>query len=215
MEPKGGDNVKKFLAGILFGGILVFSITGYADSLIGKQIDATFPLFINNEQSPKNVVSIEGTSYLPVRSAGEMFGYDVNFQNETVFLSTQKQETTLTLDEGEKMEDIREAYVYESNIISIWRKMDQETSIMKEKERLPYLRKDGEIYVPWQIFNNFRTELNVQEYPNGNKIIFINPKQEYERGIDYFSFPGTPMIKLSITGYKAEIKDGAVWIEAQ
>src|ERR1700730_15033832 len=75
-------NMKKIVLGMLIGIGLSLGVTAYADdivSLIGKKVDGSFPLIINNVRADKDVLVIDSTSYLPVRSAAALFGYDVSF----------------------------------------------------------------------------------------------------------------------------------------
>lgn len=221
MEPKGGDNVKKFLAGILFGSILVFSITGYADSLIGKQIDATFPLLINNEQSPKDVVSIEGTSYLPVRSAGEMFGYDVNFINNQVILTEQitKEVAIETINVVENIEINEEvqgggaviAFNIKSNEFDVWERWEGQLNI--------YSIRDNITYVPFQIFHNYSTYENgvtTLKLPNGVTYSVVATGQEtYAKGCEFFVEKSRTYIDISLFNYTVREDGNTLWIEAQ
>lgn len=211
-----GKNMKRFVMGVMVGVVLTFPFAGAASTeLIGKMIQGTFPLFIDGERAAKDVIVVDGTSYLPVRVSGEMFGYDVSFDevDKEVHLNKQIEETTIDTQStgGEEVtvkqdQKITEAYYYRSNVIDIWLKDDQE-------EKLPYLVWDGNVYVPWQIFNNYRTKQNEQVYPNGNKLT-INTEESltYEKDKDYFAFAGKSMIKLSLTGYKIEINGDEAWI---
>ena len=52
--------------------------------MIGKIVDATYPVFINGQELEQNAVAIDGVSYLPVRIAADEFGFNVNFVNKMV-----------------------------------------------------------------------------------------------------------------------------------
>ncbi|WP_438444436.1 hypothetical protein [Gorillibacterium sp. sgz5001074] len=85
--------MKKAAAGFLAGVLLTMSATAYADdiqSAIGKLVDGTYPLVIDGKKAAKDVIVVDGTSYLPVRAAGELFGYDVDFVKEQVVLTKKK-----------------------------------------------------------------------------------------------------------------------------
>jgi hypothetical protein len=94
-------NMKKFVLGMLIGIGLSLGVTAYAAdivSLIGKKVDGSFPLIINNVRADKDVLVIDGTSYLPVRSAAALFGYDVSFNADLMVLLTKKSEATIKND---------------------------------------------------------------------------------------------------------------------
>ena len=81
--------MKKFISGLIVGLIICSSLIVFADTIIGKQVQGLFPLIINGQRCDKDAIVIDGTSYLPVRKAGEMFGYEVDFKDNEVILSNQ------------------------------------------------------------------------------------------------------------------------------
>jgi hypothetical protein len=85
--------MKKFIIGILIGMCLMLSASVYADdiktevkSLIGMQVEGTFPIQINNSQLQSNAIVVDNTSYLPVRTIAELFNSDVSFIDNQVIL---------------------------------------------------------------------------------------------------------------------------------
>ena len=70
------NTVVAFIAGIM---LAVSTSVVYAEvsSLIGKRVDGQIPLIINGVASANPAVTIEGVSYIPLRAAGQLFGYDV------------------------------------------------------------------------------------------------------------------------------------------
>jgi len=84
--------VKKFILGALFGSFLV-SFTAYAEDIIGKIVDGTFPVFIDGKQVSVDAITIEGTSYLPVRAVAESLGLDVQFTGREIMLEKPVQNT--------------------------------------------------------------------------------------------------------------------------
>ena len=82
--------MKKVLFGFLIGAILAFNLSVYAGGFIGKTVDATYPLFVDNVRCTVDAISIEGTSYIPVRAAADLFGYDVNFASDVILLTKQQ-----------------------------------------------------------------------------------------------------------------------------
>jgi hypothetical protein len=91
-------NMKKIISGILIGISLSLGVTAYADdivSLIGKKVDGSFPLIINNVRADKDVLVIDGTSYLPVKSAAALFGYEVSFNANLMVVLNKKVEAVI------------------------------------------------------------------------------------------------------------------------
>ena len=99
---------KKIISGFVVGAILMFTVSVYADSFIGKTVDTTYPLFVNNVRCTVDAISIEGTSYIPVRTAGEMFGYDVNFTSDVILLTKQKSSNQQELFNQQTLQEIYE-----------------------------------------------------------------------------------------------------------
>jgi hypothetical protein len=90
--------MKKMMIGLILGIGLTLGISVYADeivSLVGKKVDGSFPLIINNIRADKDVLVIDGTSYIPVRSASTLFGYDVSFNADLMVVLTKKAETVV------------------------------------------------------------------------------------------------------------------------
>jgi hypothetical protein len=78
--------MKKFISGVVLGGILATSITVYGEevkNLVGQAIQGTFPVKMDGEVLKNEAVVLDGTSYLPVREIGEKLGMEVKFTPET------------------------------------------------------------------------------------------------------------------------------------
>ncbi|MDF9407173.1 copper amine oxidase N-terminal domain-containing protein [Pelotomaculum isophthalicicum JI] len=58
------------------------------DSLVGKVVEGTYPVVLNNSTLAKEAIVIDGTSYLPVRAVAEALKMDVSFENNTVILKS-------------------------------------------------------------------------------------------------------------------------------
>jgi hypothetical protein len=92
----GGDHLKKTITAIwlaIFAAMAV-SAQAYGDeiaSAVGKKVTSTMKLVIDGQQAAKDVIIIEGTSYLPVRVSAELFGYDVEYENRTVYLNKKEE----------------------------------------------------------------------------------------------------------------------------
>lgn len=77
--------MKKYLIGAIAGFLLSFSFTVYGEeiaSLVGKEIQAEFPVKVDGELLKNKAIVVDGTSYLPIREFGEKLGYKVDFDPE-------------------------------------------------------------------------------------------------------------------------------------
>lgn len=81
--------MKKILIGIMIGAVAATATSAYADvaTMVGKVVDGSFPLIVNGQKAEKDAIVIEGTSYIPVRAAGELFGYDASFSDSKIILN--------------------------------------------------------------------------------------------------------------------------------
>lgn len=82
--------MKKFFLGLLIGIMLATASSVYADDiakLVGKTVDNEYPVLLNGVQLGNKAPSIEGTSYAPVREISEKLGLNVEFKDDTVYLS--------------------------------------------------------------------------------------------------------------------------------
>lgn len=92
------EDIKKIIVGLLIGISLSLGLTTYANdivSLIGKKVEGSFPLIINNARADKDVLVIDGTSYIPVRSAAALFGYDVTFNSDLMVVLNKKSDVAI------------------------------------------------------------------------------------------------------------------------
>jgi hypothetical protein len=74
--------MKKYLIGAIFGIVLSFSVSVYAEevkSLIGRAIEGQFPVKVDDKQLDNQAIVIDGTSYLPVRAIGDALNMEVGF----------------------------------------------------------------------------------------------------------------------------------------
>lgn len=80
--------MKKYIIGFVVGALTMtaFSASAEVVSLIGKSIDNEYVVQLNGEELGTKAISIEGTSYAPVRAVGEALGLNVDFENEVVIL---------------------------------------------------------------------------------------------------------------------------------
>lgn len=73
---------KGFLKGFVLGGMIFGTVSFAAVSYTA--LEATFPLMINGEEweCDKPVVVVEGSTYLPLKSIGEVLGVDVKWNSD-------------------------------------------------------------------------------------------------------------------------------------
>jgi hypothetical protein len=96
--------MKKIMMGLIMWIGLTLGVSAYADeivSLVGKKVDGSFPLIINNIRADKDVLVIDGTSYLPVRSAATLFGYEVTFNTDLMVILTKKADSIVKQPDAE------------------------------------------------------------------------------------------------------------------
>lgn len=99
---------KKLLGTVLIA--LLIPLAAHASSYVGMVIEGTFPLYIDGQRVSQDVIVVDGTSFIPVRAASELFGYDVTFDETTraVFLDKQAEEIQMqiqTQDSGDEKMD--------------------------------------------------------------------------------------------------------------
>jgi len=105
--------MRKYLLGFLFGVLLTFASSVYADEAtkIGKKITAEYPVLLDGVELPVTAVAFEGTSYAPIRVLAEVLGLKVDFQDNKVLLTSageeMKQSETEIIEEAIKQIDIK------------------------------------------------------------------------------------------------------------
>lgn len=77
--------MRKYILGGLIGFCLSFAVGAHAEviNMIGKVVDGEFDLTINNQKMEYKAITIDGTTYAPVRMLGEATGHIVRFDSET------------------------------------------------------------------------------------------------------------------------------------
>lgn len=75
--------MKKFILGVLVGVSITAAGSAYADdiveSIVGKQVQGSFPVTVDGKKLDTVAAVIDGTSYLPVRAVGEALNKEVTF----------------------------------------------------------------------------------------------------------------------------------------
>jgi hypothetical protein len=88
--------MKKFILGFVCGALIFGGTAVLADgvSLIGKTVDGEVPVFYNDEPLVAKAITVEGTSYLPVRTVGNTLGAQIEYRDGAVHVE-QKNDTEI------------------------------------------------------------------------------------------------------------------------
>lgn len=90
--------MRKYIVGGLIGFLLAVPFTAFGEqisSLVGKQIKSEHAIIADGKALSKKAISIDGTTYAPLRAVADAVGYDIAFTNSTVILSNPAQEGDL------------------------------------------------------------------------------------------------------------------------
>lgn len=203
--------MKKAAAGFLAGVLLTLSATAYADDIhaaMGKVVDGTYPLIIDGKRSERDVIVVDDTSYLPVRAAGEMFGYDVDFVSDQVLLDKKKSTAGSTSGTGSSTGSTSgagtdadaQAPALPAGPVSV------RTSLFTlGSNKGTLLERDGNIYLSALVFSNFLSASGNTAsitLPGRAKVEF-NYNGEYQEGVQGFNDSGGLYVLLSALGLKA------------
>ncbi|WP_028546244.1 hypothetical protein [Paenibacillus taiwanensis] len=85
--------MKKLVAISLCSLVLVAGSVAYATggSLIGKKVDKTVSVVVNGQKAKTEAVIIDGVTYAPVRTVGEMTGSTVKYEGGVVKVDSKKE----------------------------------------------------------------------------------------------------------------------------
>lgn len=77
--------MRKYAIGLFIGFCLSFAVGANAEvlNMIGKTVEATIDLTINNQKMEYQAILIDGTTYAPIRMLGEATGNIVRYDSET------------------------------------------------------------------------------------------------------------------------------------
>ena len=186
--------MKRFLIAAVVVLVLAGGLTAYAGGgMVGKAVDATYPLWLHGNKLEKDVIVIEGVSYAPVRMIGESLGLDVEFKDEQVFLGNPEQLPNYKV----------------------------KSDAMRVSQPQFYIIKDDEWYFTINAFGGWNADGDVQydgkntitvTMPWGKKVIF-NKSDEYYTGIAGFVHNDRAVVSLTALGLKPVIKGDEVWLE--
>ena len=85
--------MRKYLIGFIAGLICAIAFPAAAaevTSLVGKTIDAEYPVIVNGKELPVKATSIEGVSSTPNRALADALNLDISFTNNTVIIESKE-----------------------------------------------------------------------------------------------------------------------------
>jgi hypothetical protein len=180
--------MRRLLIGLAFVLALLGTTIAYAEgiNMIGKTVDAAYPVFINGHELASDAIVIDGTSYIPVRSMADTLGFTTSFVNKTVVLSP-KLATSPPLS-------------VKVHFTTIATKADPGS-----KFNAKYL--DGEWYLEASAFGVYANWDGSQETADipGCNVLAVAAYQTYQPGVDGF-WDGVTYIKVSALGLQATLK---------
>ena len=85
--------MKKFVLGVICGALIFGGSSVLADSLslVGKTVDGEVPVYYNDEPLVAKAITVQGTSYLPVRTIGNTLGVDIQYKDGAVYVEKQEE----------------------------------------------------------------------------------------------------------------------------
>jgi hypothetical protein len=85
--------MKKFILGVICGALIFGGSSVLADSLslVGKTVDGEVPVYYNDEPLVAKAITVQGTSYLPVRTIGNTLGVDIQYKDGAVYVEKQEE----------------------------------------------------------------------------------------------------------------------------
>jgi hypothetical protein len=80
--------MKRFITGFLCGALLFGGTAVLADSvsMVGKIVDGEVSVFYNDEPLAAKAITVEGTSYLPVRTVGNTLGAQIDYRDGAIYV---------------------------------------------------------------------------------------------------------------------------------
>lgn len=152
---------KDFIKGFIISALLFGSINAFADNLTA--ITASFPVLIDNQifTTDKPIVTINGSTYLPLKAIGEALNVQVIWNNNLRQVEiTTKQENHTTFEKNTTDEAIENyktdsiAYIGNKNTKKLHISTCSAASKITDSNKVFFsLRTDATGYVPCKICN--------------------------------------------------------------
>jgi len=85
--------MKRFILGVICGALIFGGTSVLADSfsLVGKIVDGEVPVYYNEEPLAVRAITVEGASYLPVRTIGNTLGANIEYRDGAVYVEKQNE----------------------------------------------------------------------------------------------------------------------------
>ena len=152
---------KDFIKGFIVSALLFGSINVFAANLTA--ITASFPVLVNNQifTTDKPIVTIDGSTYLPLKAIGEALNVQVNWNNNLrqVEITTKKENSTsikqtFTNDTVEDYKTDSMSYIGNKNTKKLHRPTCSSVSKMSASNKVFFSTKsDATGYIPCKICN--------------------------------------------------------------
>ncbi len=188
--------MKKMFLGLLIGFILALPLNIFADSVVGKAIQTTLPFFVNGQQASTDAIVVQGSSYVPLRTAGTMFGYNVNYADGKITLESKTKQVG--------SDETVSYYFIKSNSIKIGGRGEQAKVLMKDSNYYLIL----EYFGPYAIWDGTNVTITIN-----NTTIIINRNQKYSKDINGFIDSGMTYVNPNALNLTATIDGDTMWLE--
>lgn len=94
----------KLVTAFMCGAIFFSGVSYAATELKAKQTNYKIQLNSQDLNGVKSPISVEGSTYLPIRSLAESLGYEVSFNNGVIDLSDKKENNNIDIDSSEAVD---------------------------------------------------------------------------------------------------------------
>lgn len=226
--------MKKWMLGFVAGIALTIGAQVHAEigSVLGKTVEGMLPLLIDGKRASSDVVVIEGISYLPVRAASELFGYEAGFADGQVLLYKSATNSgrngqpnvanEADEDSAQSASDDSDGRSGRGKVTVIRDEPDPDTPytfkstfMVLGTDKVRLVVRDGEQYVPISVFDRYvgNDGKTVMIAVTRKQIVRFPADQPYSAGVDGYAEEGVIYIKLSALGLKADFKSNAYYVE--
>ncbi|WP_312117220.1 hypothetical protein [Brevibacillus reuszeri] len=203
--------MRKYIIGTLFGVLIGTSINVHAEvaSLVGKVIEGEFPVSINGRTLKNKAIVVDGTSYLPVRTIADTFGYNSTFvPNEGIKINPKFDERGLKI-KYFPIVNINKSYLmYADNYYYLESDGNQYASIncLIGPYDFYYTNFDTVVFHPL-LKNEFSKIATNGIFEKRKDDVTLKMLDEYVKDAEIFRYEGMDgrvFVKLSSLGLKAE-----------
>jgi len=171
--------MKKFVFGMFIGLLLAIPLSvasAEVISLIGKRVQGSYPVLLNNQRVEKDAIVVDGTSFLPVRTISELFNADVAFVNGEIVITPKGGIYLTDAEKKAKAEELaKKAAEEQAKFDELTRLKNERDNIVLETDKLlKQLRQDE-----YELAHFNETLENLKPSPNLSE---ERARSEYEHG---------------------------------